>query len=426
METEIKQNELYFDGCSTSSLAKEYGTPLYVISKSEILKRCDELKTSFINKYENVRVAYAAKAFLTYSMAKLINEQGMYIDVVSGGELFTALTAGFPAEKVEFNGNNKLEEELRYAIEEGVGRIIVDGLDELDIIEDIAGELNKTVKVLYRITPSVESDTHDFMNTGVKDSKFGFPMDDTVILPAVEKAVKSDKVEFMGFHFHVGSQIFENTSYVKALRNILQLVEKTKEEFDYVVKEINLGGGFGAVYTDEVRKPYSYYLDPLMEEIYSFYDKHEFVRPAVIIEPGRSIVAEAGITMYKVGTIKEIEGIRKYVSVDGGMADNIRPALYDAKYNAVVANNVSSDQKEVVTICGKCCESGDILVKDIELPVVKRGDYIAVQSTGAYGYSMASNYNKLPKPAVVEVYQGKARLVVKRETYLDINKNEIL
>jgi len=422
----INDGVLFFDGFNTVELADKYNTPLYVISKNCIKNKCSELKNKFLNKYDNTRVAYAGKAFLNIQMCKIIEDEGFCLDVVSGGELYTAIKAGFPAEKIEFNGNNKTNEELELAIDYGVGRIIVDGTTELSKIESICANKNKTVKILYRITPGVKTHTHDYISTGKKDSKFGIPLDEDVIYKAIKEAISSQYVEFLGFHFHIGSQLFDNHSHLAALETSLKLIKETKARYDYSISELNLGGGFGICYTDEIVKPYSYFLDPLMKRIQEFSDEIGLKRPAVVIEPGRSIIGEAGITLYRVGAIKEIKNIRKYIAVDGGMTDNIRPALYDAKYDAVIANRATEDNTEVVTVCGKCCETGDVLIKDIKLATPKEGDILAVFSTGAYCYTMASNYNRNPIPAVVLLDNGISSIMVKRQSYDDMISLDVI
>nr|WP_315021012.1 diaminopimelate decarboxylase [uncultured Aminipila sp.] len=424
MIAEIKENVLYFDGCSTVELAEKYGTPLYVYSENAIIKECNEIKNCFLDKYENTRAAYATKAFSSIAMCKIMDREGFCMDVVSGGELFTAIKAGFPAEKIEFNGNNKLKEELELAVDYEIGRIIIDGLQELNLIEEICEEKNKKMNVLYRITPGVDSHTHDYITTGKKDSKFGIPLDEDVIYPAIEAAINSPYVHFKGIHFHVGSQLFDNRSHLLALETTLQLVKKTKEKFGFDITELNVGGGFGVTYTDEQRKPYEYFLKPMMERIIEFFDEMGMERPAVVIEPGRSMVAEAGINLYKVGSIKNIKGIRKYVSIDGGMTDNIRPALYQAEYKGVIANKMDKQADDVISVCGKCCESGDILIKDGKFAEAEAGDILAIFSTGAYGYSMSSNYNKNPIPGVVLVKDGKSAEMIKRQSYEDIIARE--
>ena len=421
---ETKDGILYFDGCNTVELAEKYGTPLYVYSENAILKECNEIKECFLNKYENTRAAYATKAFSSIATCKIMDREGFCMDVVSGGELFTAIKAGFPAEKIEFNGNNKLRHELEMAVDYGIGRIIIDGLQELALIEDICKEKGKVVNVLYRITPGINSDTHEYITTGKKDSKFGIPLNDEVIYPAIKAAIDSPYVNFKGIHFHVGSQLFDNHSHLLALEVTLKLVEETKKRFNYVMTELNVGGGFGVTYTDEVRKSYEYFLKPIMERVIEFSKMLQIERPAVVIEPGRSMVAESGITLYTVGSIKDIKGIRKYVSIDGGMTDNIRPALYQAKYKGVIANKMNVSADDVATVCGKCCESGDILIKDGAFAKAEKGDILAIFSTGAYGYSMASNYNKNPIPGVVLVKNGKSAEIIKRQSYEEMVAGE--
>lgn len=426
MTREIKNGILYFDGCNTVELAQKYGTPLYVMSENDILERFSQLKEAFTDKYPNARVAYACKAFCNMAMLKLCEKEGMCIDVVSGGELYTAIKAGFPAERIEFNGNNKLLEELSAAIDYGIGRIIIDGIGELELIEKICREKNKKVKVLYRITPGIKADSHDYIVTGKKDSKFGMPQDEDSLYREVKKALDSPYVEFLGFHFHIGSQLFEKDPYLQALNVTLKHIKNIKEKYGAEVEEINMGGGFGVVYTDEQRKPYSYYLDPLMERINEFFAEEEMQPPAVVIEPGRSIVAEAGITLYTIGRIKDIPGVRKYVSTDGGMTDNIRPALYQSEYDGIIAGKASQAKTEKVTVCGKCCESGDILIRDIDMAEPETGDIFAIFSTGAYGYSMASNYNRNPVSAVVLVKEGRSEVIVKRQTYENMISNDVI
>ena len=424
---EIKDGILYFDGCSTVDLAKQYGTPLYVMSEGDIEDKMREIKTCFLDKYPNTRAAYASKAFCTMAIYKICEKEGFCIDIVSGGELHTAIKAGFPAERIEFNGNNKLLHEIEEALDYGIGRFIVDGLQEVALIEAICKEKGKTANILFRVTPGVAASTHDYITTGKKDSKFGIPLDEDVFFPQVEAAIKAEHINFLGLHFHVGSQLFDNAPFLQALDIILDKVAEIKKRFDYDIKELNLGGGFGATYIDEERKPYAYFLAPMMERIEAFFTELGVERPAVVIEPGRSIAAEAGLSLYTIGSIKDIRDIRKYVSVDGGMTDNIRPALYQAEYEGLVANKASEPKDDKVTICGKCCESGDILIKDCMITgTAKAGDLFAMFSTGAYGFSLASNYNSNPIPAVVLVKDGKSELIVKRQSYDDMIKNQLM
>lgn len=424
---EIKDGILYFDGCSTVELAEKYGTPLYVMSENDIEDKMQEIKDCFLNKYPNTRAAYASKAFCTMAMYKICEKEGFCIDIVSGGELYTAIKAGFPTECIEFNGNNKLPHEIEEALDYGIGRFIVDGLQEVALLEAICKEKGKTANVLFRVTPGVAASTHDYITTGKKDSKFGIPLDEDVFFPQVEAAIKAEHINFLGLHFHVGSQLFDNAPFLQALDIILDKVSQIKERFNYDIKELNLGGGFGAVYIDEERKPYEYFLTPMMERIEEFFAKLGMDRPAVVIEPGRSIVAEAGLSLYTIGSIKDIRDIRKYVSVDGGMTDNIRPALYQAEYEGIVANKADEPKTDKVTICGKCCESGDILIKDCLITdTAKAGDLFAIFSTGAYGFSMASNYNSNPVPAVVLVKDGRSEIIVKRQSYENMISNQVI
>ena len=421
---EIKNNKLYFDGCDTTELAKKYGTPIYVMSQNGIEERINELKEQFTNKYPRTRIAYASKAFCTEGMYAILKKAGVCIDVVSGGEIYAAKQAGFPAEHVEFNGNNKLPKEIDAAVEYGVGRIIVDGLQELPLIIESCKKYKKKMNIMIRITPGVAASTHDFIVTGKKDSKFGIPLEKEIFLPIVKQILDSEYLEFTGLHMHIGSQLFENDAFLKALDVLMDWAALIKTEFNADVKEVNFGGGYGAEYTTEERKPYSFFLDPMMELLEKRSKAIVIERPEAVIEPGRSIVAEAGITLYTIGQIKEIPGIRKYVSVDGGMGDNIRVALYQAEYEGIVANRAQEPKDDKVSICGKYCESGDIIMTDIMVPKsVKMGDIFATYSTGAYGYVMASNYNNNPIPGVVLVKGGKSAWMVKPQTYEQIVQN---
>lgn len=423
---DIRNGHLYLDGCDTTELAKKYGTPLYLLSLSSIIERVNELKKSLQN-YPKSRIAYAGKAFLTMGMVKILQKLDLYLDVVSIGEMETALATGFPASRIEFNGNNKLDHEIDYAVRTGIGRIIIDGYQELDRIIYFAQLHNKPVTTLIRLTPGVAADSHDYIITGKKDSKFGFPLDSHQLEETIDKALQSEWVNLIGFHFHVGSQLSENKVYLDSLDQVFGFLELTNQRTGFVPKELNIGGGFGITYTnDAVRKPYDYFLKPILKKITDFFAQNNWMLPVLVTEPGRSIVGEAGTTLYTLGILKNIEGLRYYVCVDGGMTDNIRPALYQAKYTAVLANRANEISNTTVTITGKCCESGDIIAKDIQLPEPKRDDIVAVFSTGAYGYSMASNYNKLPIPAVVLLYEGKDQLLVKRQSLEDLRQYDLV
>ncbi|SDB21935.1 diaminopimelate decarboxylase [Eubacterium oxidoreducens] len=421
---EIKNNTLFFDGCDTTKLAATYGTPLYVMSYTDIKNRLQELKQDFTDRYPGARIAYASKAFCTEAMYEILKQEGACIDVVSGGELFAAQKVNFPAEYVEFNGNNKTPAEIDQAVEYGVGRIILDGLQEVALIEEACKKYDKKMNIMIRITPGVAASTHDYIVTGKKDSKFGIPLDEEVFMPIVKSVIDSQYLEFVGLHMHIGSQLFENEAFLEALDVLMDWAKKIKDTYGAVIREVNFGGGFGVTYTDEERKPYRFFLDPLMERLKKRADEMEIECPAAVIEPGRSMVAEAGITLYTIGQIKEIKGLRKYISVDGGMGDNIRVALYQAEYTGVLANKAEETPDEVVTVCGKYCESGDIILHDFKVPhSVEMGDLLATYSTGAYGYSMASNYNNNPIPGVVMVKEGKSDWIVKPQTYEQIMQN---
>lgn len=415
-----------FSNTDTVKLAEKYGTPLYVVSEDIIVERCNEIKRDFIERHKNTMAVYASKAFLTKEMARIIKREGLGMDIVSGGELYTAIKVDFPMEKIFFHGNNKTLDEIEMAVKHNVGRIVVDNFYELDLLGKVAKKYKKKANILFRITPGVDSHTHKYIRTGQIDSKFGIPLNENIIHKAILKAMELEYVELKGFHFHIGSQLQENETHVKAVKIIASLMNEVKNDIGFITKELNTGGGYGIHYNgNEHRKPLRYFTDAIMEELEKECEKYNLERPKVIIEPGRWIVGEAGITLYTIGSIKNIPGIRTYVGIDGGMPDNPRPSLYNAKYEALVANKMDEEPKNIVTVAGKCCESGDILIWDLKVPYIESGDILAVLSTGAYNYSMASNYNRISRPAVVMVSNGKDRLIVKRETYDDIIKNEI-
>ena len=423
---EVIDGVLYIEGANTVELAKKYGTPLQVFSKKSITDRCREIKKDFVDKYPNAKAAYAAKAFFTPKLCKIIEEEGLWLDVVSGGEFYTAMKAGFPAEKIKYHGNNKTSIELVEAIERGVETIIVDALDEVEMIEEICAEMDKKVKVVFRITPEVSAGAHHHITTGKRDSKFGIPMDEDILYPQIEKAIKSEHIEYDGLHYHIGSQIFENDEYLEATEHALNVVREIKSRFNHETKELIIGGGFGIKYTDgEERQPYSFFLDPVMDMVNKFCEAEGLELPVVGIEPGRSIVGEGGITLYTVGSIKQIPDSTKYVSIDGGMSDNIRPALYEAEYEAVLANKADAPATDVVTICGKLCETGDRIIDGAKLAEASRNDILCVFATGAYGYAMSNNYNKMPKLAVVLVDDGQDSVLVKRQSYEDMISCEL-
>ncbi len=422
---EARGPKLFFDGVDLQELASMYGTPLYVISETIIRERCASIRSSFLKKYPGTRAVYASKAFQTLDMCRIVTQEGLGLDVVSGGELFAALKAGVPPENIIFHGNSKTAAELKYAVESHVGRIVSDNLGEIAELEVLGSAFGRKIPVLYRITPGVDSHTHKFISTGSLDSKFGIPLDISVRDSYMKAVLDSPHIDFMGFHFHVGSQIHDIFSHMAALGVVLGLVRDVKTRYGYETRELNLGGGFGIRYLPGDPEPdLARFIDPMMDLIGREISEAGMKMPVVTIEPGRWIIGEAGLTLYTIGSIKTIPGIRTYVGVDGGMADNIRPALYEAKYHALVAGKADALPAEPVTIAGKCCESGDILISDIELPKLEKGDILAVFSTGAYNHAMASNYNRLSRPAIVHVAKGGHRLSVRRETFDDLVTRE--
>uniref|UniRef100_C5D3N5 Diaminopimelate decarboxylase n=1 Tax=Geobacillus sp. (strain WCH70) TaxID=471223 RepID=C5D3N5_GEOSW len=420
------KGHLEIGGVDTVDLAKEYGTPLYIYDVALIRERARGFKEAFQKHGVKAQVAYASKAFSSIAMVQLAEEEGLSLDVVSGGELYTALQAGFPPERIHFHGNNKSRDELMMALENGVGCIVVDNFYELELLEQLSKQYGKKTAILLRVTPGVEAHTHDYILTGQEDSKFGFDLNNGQADEALQKALSSLSFSVLGIHCHIGSQIFETTGFVLAAQKIFQKIAHWKETYGFIPTVVNLGGGFGIRYTsDDDPIPVSEYVDQIVEEVKKQASEKNIPMPEIWIEPGRSLVGDAGTTIYSIGSRKDVPNVRHYVAVDGGMSDNIRPALYDAKYEAVLANRVLDEKNEIVAIAGKCCESGDMLIWDLPLPKASPGDYLAVFCTGAYGYSMANNYNRIPRPAVVFVENGEAQLVVKRETYEDLVRLDV-
>lgn len=418
---------LEIGGCDCVALAQKYGTPLYVMDEELIRKNCKTYKNSIEKHYDgNGLVLYASKAFSCKAIYRIVKEEGLGIDVVSGGELYTALSVGFPVEKIYFHGNNKTADELCMALENDIGRIVVDNIYELELLDRLAREYGKRSKILFRIKPGIDAHTHSFIRTGQIDSKFGVALETGEAREIIARALKLAHVEVVGVHCHIGSQIFDSEPFQLAAERLADFIASIRDEFGITLRELNLGGGYGIKYLSN-DQPISYdcYIEKVSAEIKRIASEKGVELPFVLMEPGRSIVGEAGITLYTVGAVKDIPGVRKYVSVDGGMGDNPRYALYQAEYEAAVANRPAGEPHELVTVVGKYCESGDILIKDIMLPRVQPGDTLAVLSTGAYNYSMASNYNRMPRPAVVMVNQGKDTLIIRRESYEDLVRNDL-
>lgn len=421
-----ERGHLEIGGVDTTDLVKEFGTPVYVYDVSLIRERARGFKQTFDQLGIKAQVAYASKAFSTIAMIQLAEEEGLSLDVVSGGELYTAIAAEFPVERIHFHGNNKSREELEMALNYQIGCIVVDNFYELELLDTICAERKQSVSILLRVTPGIEAHTHDYILTGQEDSKFGFDLQNGQAAEALQKAVGSEYIDLLGVHCHIGSQIFETTGFLLAARKIFAKLHEWKEMFSFESKVLNLGGGFGIRYTSEDEPiPASQYVKEIIEEVKQQAEEFSMAMPEIWIEPGRSLVGDAGTTLYKIGSKKDVPNVRKYLAVDGGMSDNIRPALYEAKYEAILANKPLQPVEETVSIAGKCCESGDMLIWDLPLPKTDSDDILAVFCTGAYGYSMANNYNRIPRPPVVFVENGKAVLVVRRETFEDIVKQDL-
>lgn len=421
------KGHLSIGGCDTVALAAEFGTPLYVMDEALLRDNCRAYVDAFRRYYPHSEVLYASKAFCTMAMCRLVQEEGLGLDVVSGGELYTALKAGFPAQRIYFHGNNKTPQEIELALNAKIGRFVVDNLSELELLQELAREKRLHPCVLLRVSPGIDAHTHHYIKTGMIDSKFGLAIANGQAMLGVEKALAAKNLEFKGLHCHIGSQIFELSSYCEAAKIMVAFMQQVRENTGVVVEELNLGGGLGIYYTaEDTPQPVDVFVKALTTAVRETVDHYGLPAPKVLVEPGRSLVSEAGTTLYTIGTIKDIPGIRKYVAVDGGMTDNPRPALYQAKYEAAVANKMQQPAQEVVSIAGKCCESGDMLIWDIKLPQVARGDILAISCTGAYNYAMASNYNRNTRPAVVFVHDGVADLVVRRESYADLVQNDVL
>ena len=419
------RGHLMIGGCDTVELAAEFGTPLYLFDEFDIRGKCREFKEEFGKRYANTTVVYSCKAFINKALAHLFNEEGLGLDVVSGGELGIVQSAGFPMDKVYFPGNNKPAEELILALESGVGRIVVDNFDELSMLSEIAKEKDCTPDILLRISPGVDPHTHKYIATGNIDSKFGFPL--TKAEEAVSTAISMPSVNLMGLHFHIGSQIAEVEPYQESIKAILNFAAEMKQKYGFELKELDVGGGIAIQYTlDSPVPPTSVYAEAIVSSVIAQCRELKLEPPRLIIEPGRSIVGQAGVALYTVGVIKDVPDIRTYVSVDGGMADNIRPALYGAEYEAVIANKMAEKKADKVTIAGKFCESGDILIRDIDLPPVSAGDILAVAGCGAYCLTMAMNYNASYNPAIVLVKDSKARLIRRRETLEDLTRCDLV
>jgi diaminopimelate decarboxylase len=420
------QGHLEIGNIDTVDLVKDFGTPLWVIDEQGFRQNCRDIKQAFSRLGQSM-VIYASKTLCTTAICKIVAQEGLGLDVVSGGELYTAIKAGFPVEKIYFHGNNKSREETIMAVEAGIGRIIVDNFYELKLLDEICKELGKKQDILLRITPGVEAHTHEYIQTGQIDSKFGFTLPDGQAMEGVKEAISLDNVRLVGLHCHIGSQIFAMQSFQHATSIMMDFIAEIKKSSGYEIVELDMGGGFGIYYYPGDEPPAAEdWANAVMLTVESKAKELGLTTPMVIVEPGRSIAGPAGVTLYTAGSVKEVKGIRKYLAVDGGMGDNPRPALYGSKYTAIVANRANETTVEKISIAGKCCESGDMLIWDCDLPPVVAGDIIAVFATGAYNYTMSSNYNRLPRPAMVLVNNGSADLIIKRESYEDLIRNDLI
>ena len=420
-----EKGNIEIGGCDLVELANKYNTPLYVYDEATIRSMTQSYKKAFEN-YPNIKMMFAAKAFMTKAICKIMQQEGFGLDLCSGGEIYTAKSSGFDMSKTLFNGNNKSYDELIYAISCGIETISVDNFFELSLLNDIAKSQNKIINILLRITPGIECHTHEYIQTGHLDSKFGFDL--TQLDEAIE-LIRDEysNINLIGLHAHIGSQIFEKQVYFDEVGVIFKEIKRIKEKYNIYLHTINLGGGLGIKYTEN-DAPISVYekAETIISSIQKHSKKYEIEEPTVYIEPGRSIVGTAGVTLYTAGSSKQVPNGRKYQAVDGGMSDNIRPSLYQAKYTVEIANNPNSSADEKVTIAGKHCESGDILAKDIMLPEIEEGDTICFYTTGAYGYSMSSNYNRVLKAAAVLVNNGKSDIIINRQTYEQLCESDVV
>ena len=422
----IENGELNISGVGVSELKAQYGTPLYVYDENMLVNQCRTFINNFKSSKFNTEVLYASKAFSCLEVLRIVSREGLGVDVVSLGEIHTAYKAGYDMKRAYFHGNNKTREELQYALEVGVGTIVIDNDYEYEMINEIVRESGNTVDVLLRINTGIDAHTHEYIKTAKDDSKFGYSVYDETIYDLIADINNQSNLNFVGFHSHIGSQIFEKTSFFEAVKVVMEFTRRVQERLGLTISVLNLGGGFGVYYTEEDR-PFELaeFLREYIEVVERESDNFGLDLTKVVIEPGRSLTCNAGSTLYSVGGVKKTFAGREYVFVDGGMADNPRYALYKAKYEAMIANKMNEEADTTYTVAGKCCESGDMLVMDAKLPKAEQGDLLLVSSTGAYNYSMSSNYNRLPKLPVVFVKDGTSRLVVKGETLEDLIRQDI-
>lgn len=415
------KNHLEIGGVDTVDLVQKYGTPVYVYDIARIKEQADKFKKTFKRKNVKAQVAYASKAFSSLALYQILAKEDVSLDVVSGGELYTAIQAGFPSQRIHFHGNNKSKSEIEAALDYHIGCFVVDNFYELEMLDRLSREREQSINVLIRVTPGVEAHTHEYISTGQVDSKFGFDLNSGQAQTALQSIAGMPYIELLGLHSHIGSQIFETEGFTMAIETLLKQAKQWQEDFGFELKVLNLGGGFGIRYIPE-DEPLAIeeHTTAIIESVEASTKELQLSMPEIWIEPGRSLVGDAGVTLYQIGSQKKIPDVRHYLAVDGGMADNIRPALYDAKYTGILANRANDATEETYSIAGKACESGDMLIWDLPLPKAESKDILAIFSTGAYGYAMASNYNRIPRPPVVFVENEKDFLAIKRETYADM------
>ena len=420
-----REKNLTIGGCDMVDLAQKYGTPLYVVDEQTIRSICKDYKKAF-SKYEKTNMMYASKALCNSAVSRIIASEGFGFDVVSGGEIYTLYKAGIDISKVLFNGNNKTPEEIELAIKYGVGRFSIDNFHEVNLISEISKKYNKTVNALLRITPGIECHTHKYIQTGQLDCKFGFDL--SQIDSIIEHILNIDKnINIRGLHAHIGSQIFETKCYYDEVEVLVKEIARIEEKFGIKLDEMNIGGGLGVKYVESDNPPSVQEIaDVIIKSLTENIEKYKINKPTIYLEPGRSIISTSGVTLYTVGSSKQVPNMTKYISVDGGMADNPRPSMYQAEYLAELVTSHSERDTEVVTIAGKFCESGDILINGIELPRLNAGDVLCVYNTGAYNYSMASNYNRAVKPAMVLVNNCQSDIIVYRETLEDLVSHDVI
>jgi diaminopimelate decarboxylase len=405
-----ERGHLEVGGCDVVKLAEELGTPAYVYAEDDVRARARAYLDAFRSRTDAFEVLYASKAMPATAIYRICRDQGLSADVASGGELHMALAAGYDPARIHLHGNNKSAAELRYAFQAGVGQLILDSFDEIELAESL---LDRPQRVLIRVTPGIKADTHTYIQTGQLDSKFGFGLEDGLAARAVERVRASRRLELVGLHAHIGSQIFELEPYAKAISILADFCR----DLEMQPELLNVGGGLGIAYAAEDEPPsIEDYAEVKVRGVQRVFDP----APRILVEPGRSLVGNAGITAYRIGTVKKIPGVRTYVAVDGGMSDNLRPMLYGSRYEALLANRAAEQPDATATVAGMHCESGDVLVRDVELPAPRVGDVLVTPATGAYGYAMASNYNGVPRPPVILCREGEARVVVRRETWDDL------